>query len=308
MKSILEIETEQLCAFIKRASNLWALTGAGISTGSNIPDYRGVNGSYSKGHKPLVHQDFVQKESSRKRYWARSLIGFQSFSRARPNPAHLSLAKLERHGILKGVITQNVDRLHSKAGSINCIDLHGRNDMVMCMACRLQLDRQRIHQQLEAHNAEFMEQQRFLLHRSATGFPGREIEVTLQDILRADGDAEVVGDEQAMARFKLVDCPECGGILKPTVVFFGDNVDPKTRAEADAAAQSADAVLVVGTSLEVFSAYRFIDAAAKANVPVALVNQGQTRAERNNLQNIAFKSNTDCAVLLSNVVDSLLCR
>lgn len=306
MKFIVEIETEQLRAFIKRANNLWALTGAGISTGSNIPDYRGVHGSYSKGHKPMVHQDFVQKESSRKRYWARSLIGFQSFVMAKPNSAHLSLAKLEQHGILKGVITQNVDRLHSKAGSINCIDLHGRNDMVMCMACRLQLDRQRIHRQLEAHNAEFMEQQRHLLSRSATGLPGREIEVTLQDILRADGDAEVTGDEQAMARFKLVDCPDCGGILKPTVVFFGDNVDPKTRAQADAAAQSADAFLVVGTSLEVFSAYRFIDAADKAGVPVALVNQGQTRAERNNLQNIVFKSNTDCAVLLSNVVDSLI--
>ena len=301
MKIPLDIETEQLSQFIKRSKNLWALTGAGISTGSNIPDYRGVNGSYAKGHKPILHQDFIQKESSRKRYWARSLVGFQSFTMARPNPAHLSLAQLEQYGMLKGVITQNVDRLHSKAGSISCIELHGRNDTVECISCRLKFDRQKIHYQLETRNPEFMAQQRHLFHHPKLGFPTREIEV----LLRPDGDADVVGDEQTIEGFKLVDCPECGGILKPTVVFFGDSVDPKTRADADAAAQTADAFLVVGTSLEVFSAYRFIAAAAKANVPVALVNQGQTRAERNNLQNIVFKSSTDCAVILSNVVKSI---
>jgi len=289
--SSLADDCANLAAFIRGSSNLVAITGAGISTASSIPDYRGLNGSYSLGHKPMLHQDFVGKESSRKRYWARSLVGFRAFEQAKPNLAHYALAQLELQGLLKaGVVTQNVDRLHYKAGSQNVVELHGRNDRLECMSCSATYNRKVVHQQLEGINAAFMEKQR------------RSDDSDLRKILRPDGDADVASEES----FQLVGCQRCGGTLKPQVVFFGDNVRPEVKRAAEAAIAGADHILIVGTSLEVFSIWRFISASASNNIPLAIVNQGPTRADRSALSNIKFRSELDCSVLLPATVKLLL--
>jgi len=166
-----------LADFIKSRKHLICLTGAGISTNSGIPDYRGENGSYKKGHKPMLHSDFVGDELSRKRYWARSSVGWKFFTNARANKAHYALAILERKTLLKHTITQNVDQLHQKAGSQNVIDLHGRNDLVTCLACGSIQSRKILQQQLELLNPDFMENILLLDKRES---------------IRADGDAELL--------------------------------------------------------------------------------------------------------------------
>jgi len=279
-----ERDVDALCDFISSANSLVAITGAGISTGSGIPDYRGENGSYKFGHKPQTHQEFTSSERSRRRYWVRSLIGYQAFSRAQPNPAHTALSRLEHSQHLKGVITQNVDRLHSKAGSVNVVDLHGRSDRVQCLDCGLTLNRRSFHQSLEDANIQFMARVRATLGANAAN----------PAILRADADAEVNAFEDEgsngngngdgdgkSAGFCVLPCPRCGsGCMKPTVVFFGDNVNPSDRTKADALIAAADALLIVGTSLEVFSVYRYIKPSAERGVAMAVLNKGPTRLDR----------------------------
>ena len=241
--------------FLKRYPRLFVLTGAGCSTGSGIPDYRDVNGEW-KHRRPTQYQHFVHSELARKRYWARSLVGWRHLSGAEPNRAHAALARLEAAGYLHQLVTQNVDGLHQKAGSRRVIDLHGRLDTVACMTCDHRCSRAVFQTLLEEHNPAF---------RALTAFDA------------PDGDAELEGI--AFAHFQVPSCPECGGVLKPAVVFFGESV-PRPRIErALMRLAEADALLVVGSSLMVFSGYRFCRAALGQGKPIAAINLGRTRAD-----------------------------
>ena len=231
------------------------LTGAGCSTGSGIPDYRDADGNW-KRPQPVTYQAFIAREPTRQRYWARSLIGWRSFGRAQPNRTHLALARLEALGRAELLLTQNVDRLHQAAGSARVIDLHGRLDVVRCLSCDHRVPRHLLQEELLSRNPDW---------------------VDLDALDAPDGDADLEGRD--FAAFVVPPCPRCGGLLKPDVVFFGETV-PRDRVEAahDALAR-ADAVLVVGSSLMVYSGFRFVQAAAKAAKPVAAVNLGRTRAD-----------------------------
>lgn len=241
-------------------SRRWvALTGAGVSTDSGIPDYRGAD---ARPTSPIQYDDFVRFDAVRRRYWARSLLGFRSFGAARPNAGHLALAALAQRG-LATVITQNVDGLHQAAGSPSVLDLHGRIDRVLCLNCGDVSPRDRLQQRLEEAN------------------PGLRGEVAagraeLDDArLRPDGDAEV----ERWSDFVVLPCERCGGLLKPDVVFFGESVPRARVAQAYAAVDAAEALLVAGSSLTVMSGLRFVRHAAKNGTPVAIVNRGTTRAD-----------------------------
>lgn len=230
------------------------LTGAGISTESGIPDYRGPE-TARRARNPMKFQAFVADPLARARYWARASAGWHRIDEARPNPAHAAVAALERGGHTLGVITQNVDRLHQRAGSQRVIELHGSLFEVKCLACGT----------VEARTS--------LQDRLARVNPGRQQALEIAP----DGDAEV--DEGAVARFRVVGCLKCGGSLKPDVVFFGENV-PRTRVEAAYdQVDRADALLVVGSSLTVFSGFRFVKRAHAAGKPIAILNVGPTRGD-----------------------------
>ncbi|MCK8784196.1 NAD-dependent protein deacetylase [Roseomonas sp. NAR14] len=248
-------ESVALQDFIGRHRRLFVLTGAGCSTGSGIPDYRDADGQW-KRTPPVTIQAFLGSEATRRRYWARSMVGWRSFGRARPNRTHHALARLEASGGTTLLLTQNVDRLHQAAGSRRVIDLHGRLDVVRCLDCGGTLPRESM--------------QAALLRRN----PGW----AMLDAGRApDGDADL--EAQDFSGFDVPPCPACGGVLKPDVVFFGENV-PRERVEAAYhALDEADAVLVVGSSLMVWSGLRFVQRAADLGKPIAAVNLGRTRAD-----------------------------
>lgn len=248
-------DAERLAAFIRQYPRLFVLTGAGVSTDSGIPDYRNLDGDW-KRPQPVTYQAFMGELRTRQRYWARSMVGWPRFAQAQPNAAHQALARLEAAGHLSVLLTQNVDRLHQKAGSHNVIDLHGQLDVVRCMAQEHRLPRAEFQTLLEAANPSW---------------------VALEAMEAPDGDADLEGHD--FSTFEIPPCPVCGGILKPDVVFFGEGV-PKARVEAAMAGlEAADAVLVAGSSLMVFSGFRFVNAAAKAGKPIAAVNRGRTRAD-----------------------------
>ena len=231
------------------------LSGAGISTESGIPDYRGETGSL-RTHTPMTYGDFAASESGRQRYWARSHLGWRTIARAEPNDGHRAVAALQARGYLSGVITQNVDGLHQAAGARDVIELHGNLDRVICLQCRTTSAREVLDRRLRDAN------------------PGFEAEVTR---INPDGDAEL--PTEAVGSFKLVDCTNCGGVLKPDVVFFGENV-PKSRVErCYRLIDNASAVLVLGSSLTVMSGFRFVRHAAKSGTPVLIINQGLTRGD-----------------------------
>jgi NAD-dependent SIR2 family protein deacetylase len=241
--------------FIAAHRRLFVLTGAGCSTDSGIPDYRDANGEW-KRPPPVMYQAFVGEASTRQRYWARSLIGWRSFGRARPNGVHHALVQLEQQGKLELLLTQNVDRLHQAAGSRQVIDLHGRLDQVRCLQCELRLPRAAFQDELIATNPAW---------------------ATLDASDAPDGDADL--EARDFSTFTVPPCPRCAGVLKPDVVFFGENV-PRERVDAGMQAiAAADAVLVLGSSLMVYSGYRFIHAASRAGKPIAAVNMGRTRAD-----------------------------
>ena len=247
--------TDSLRAFLANARSLTVLSGAGVSTGSGIPDYRDRNGDW-KHSQPIQFGDFMANASSRRRYWSRSYIGWQRFSGAQPNAAHRALARLEETGKVDTVITQNVDRLHSQAGSRNVIDLHGDLSKVRCMSCEAVTERADFQVDLERAN------------------PGWTAQVRE---LRADGDAELV--EDAEHGFNVPGCATCEGIVKPDVVMFGENVPRDRVEEAMDAVERTDALLVVGSSLMVFSGFRFARRAGELGKPLAIVNRGRTRAD-----------------------------
>ena len=263
-------DASALARFIAAHPRLFVLTGAGCSTGSGIPDYRDRDGGW-KRRPPVTLQAFVADATTRSRYWARSLVGWRRFGRAQPNATHAALAALEAEGRIEVLLTQNVDGLHQAAGSRNVIDLHGRLNCVRCLACDLRVPRDAFQHELEALNPSWL---------------------TLDALDAPDGDADLEGLD--FASFRVDDCPRCGGLLKPDVVFFGENV-PRERVErATAHLDAADAMLVVGSSLMVFSGYRFARAAARLGKPIAAVNLGRTRAD----DLLALKVEGDCGVAL----------
>ena len=265
---------DALLELIERHPRLFVLTGAGCSTESGIPDYRDTDGEW-KRTQPIMLHDFLSDERARQRYWARSVVGFRRMRTARPNDAHHALAMLERHGHVAQLVTQNVDGLHQAAGSRDVIDLHGRIDVVRCMACDRRTARDDLQRQLTQRNPRFAA-------LDATDAP--------------DGDADL--DGVAVDAFDVPACEACGGLLKPDVVFFGEGVPGERVRQAMAAMNDADAMLVVGSSLMVYSGYRFVRAMADMGKPIAAINVGRTRGD----DLLALKVTERCASALSVLV------
>lgn len=268
---------EKLIDFIEAHPRLLVLTGAGCSTDSGIPDYRNASGEW-KHQRPVQFQDFLSSESVRQRYWARSLVGWPRFSLARPNPAHSSLARLETAGMVRHLVTQNVDGLHQRAGSRRVLDLHGRLDTVECLSCHERSSRESLQQRLLASNPGYR-------HLSAGVAP--------------DGDALL--ERSDFSGFRIPNCQRCGGLLKPAVVFFGESVPRDWVEFAYRRLAKADALLVVGSSLMVYSGYRYCRAAAEQGKPVAAINLGRTRADGE----LALKITGNCGEVLSGLVHGL---
>ncbi|MEY4760287.1 MAG: hypothetical protein RLZZ200_143 [Pseudomonadota bacterium] len=253
-----------------RHRRLFVLTGAGCSTDSGIPDYRDANGEWKRS-PPVQYPAFMADHAVRQRYWARSLVGWRHLGHASPNASHAALARLEGEGRVDTLVTQNVDGLHQKAGSRRVIDLHGRLDAVACQACGRRSPRAALQISLAELNP---------------GWEGRAARVG------PDGDVDLEADD--FGGFVVPDCMDCGGILKPDVVFFGEAV-PRDRVEAAyAAVARSDAVLVIGSSLMVYSGFRFVRAAADAGKPIAAVNRGRTRAD----ELLSLKVDAGCAETL----------
>lgn len=257
----LSIEALETLAALLRGRRTVVLAGAGMSTESGIPDYRGPEGRLRK-RAPVQYNDFVGSEDARRRYWARSAVGWGRVNQALPNPAHLGVAELEAAGHVNGVITQNVDGLHQAAGSRRVVELHGNLAHVVCLGCGDRLTRARMQEDLSALN------RRWLDEREAGGG-------TIE--FAPDGDAELVGDPYD--DFVVPACRGCAGVLKPDVVFFGENVPKPRVADAWSLLDDADILLVLGSSLTVFSGRRFVYGAEKRAMPVAVVNVGPTRAD-----------------------------
>lgn len=254
------------------------LTGAGISTDSGIPDYRGPD---SPPSNPMTIHQFTSDPVFRQRYWARNHIGWRHMDDTRPNAGHRALAALETAGVVTGVITQNVDLLHTKAGSRTVVNLHGTYAQVVCLVCGHTMSRATLADELEALNPGFIER--------AEAVGGLAV--------APDADA-VVADT---ASFRYVDCPSCAGMLKPDIVYFGENAPKERVTQAFSLVDGADALLVAGSSLTVFSGYRFVRHAAARGVPIAIVNRGPTRGD----DLATVKVDGGCSELLALLVDEL---
>ena len=255
---------------------LAALTGAGLSTDSGIPDYRGPG---SPRRTPMTYQEFLSGPAAQRRYWARSHVGWARMAHAEPNDGHRALADLERTGVLRGLITQNVDGLHAAAGSSALIDLHGRIADVLCTGCGRVSPRVELQQRFTAANPGFVEA------------AGAAVEAA------PDGDAELAATDG----FTLVGCVACGGVLKPDVVFFGENVPRERVARAFAMVDAAGALLVAGSSLTVMSGLRFVRHAHKLGIPVVIVNRGTTRGD----EFAALKVDAGCTEALTALAAAL---
>jgi NAD-dependent SIR2 family protein deacetylase len=269
------LATGRLAAFIRAHAPLFVLTGAGVSTDSGIPDYRDRDGNWKRA-EPIRYQRFVRDAAARQRYWARSFVGWPRVAAARPNATHRALAVLERRGIVTQLVTQNVDGLHQRGGARRVLDLHGRLDVVDCLDCGCRLSRERMQALLASHNPDCMP--------------------VAPEQSAPDGDV-LLGDA-VQARFQVPDCPHCGGMLKPAVVFFGENVPRPRVAHAMSQLARARGLLVVGSSLTVFSGYRFCRQAAQAGQPIAILNRGRTRAD----DLARLRLDADCAVTLAAVL------
>ena len=267
-------DLRSLAQVFAQCSDVLVISGAGISTASGISDYRDQAGLW-KRPRPVQHQAFVEHLHWRQRYWARSQLGYPEFAQAQPNDAHRALVTLEQRGQILGVITQNVDRLHQRAGQQHVLDLHGRLDRVRCLECRRQFDRNVVQDLLQRQNP-WLSAARF------TPAP--------------DGDADI---ELDFSRVKIPHCPDCDGVLKPDVVFFGDTV-PKVDVEQGYRwVEQAQALLVLGTSLMVYSSFRFVRKAYELGMPVLAINQGKTRCD----ELFSYKADVDCASGLAKLLD-----
>lgn len=260
---------------LREFEQLFVLTGAGCSTASGIPDYRDRLGEW-KLPQPIGYQAFMQNPAARRRYWLRSMHGWPRIADSQPGPAHIALAAMENMGRVGTLVTQNVDRLHQRAGSRQVIDLHGRLDRVVCLDCGHRFPRADLQHWLRASNRRFRD-------------------------LRSDGaapDGDAILDVADLEDFSVPTCPSCTGVVKPDVVFFGEAV-PKPRVEnAYASLDNSDAVLVIGSSLMVYSGYRFCRRAATEKKPIFAINLGRTRAD----EEIDYKLESDCGTALSSLV------
>ncbi len=264
-------EIQDLADLLADASSIAVLTGAGVSTDSGIPDYRDRNGEW-KHAPPMQYAEFAGSDAARQRYWARSYVGWRRFGTAQPNDAHRALARLESAGKIDTLITQNVDRLHSRAGSENVIDLHGDLGRVRCIDCDQTSPRQAFQRAMRVANPDWHARM------------GR---------YRPDGDVELAEDNHV--EFSVPACAECGGRVKPDVVMFGESVPQNRVQNAMEAVDRAGALLVAGSSLMVFSGFRFARRAHQTGNPIAIVNRGKTRAD-----DIAtLKVDADCGDVLS---------
>eukprot|EP00531_Pseudo-nitzschia_arenysensis_P015202 CAMPEP_0116129684 /NCGR_PEP_ID=MMETSP0329-20121206/8050_1 /TAXON_ID=697910 /ORGANISM="Pseudo-nitzschia arenysensis, Strain B593" /LENGTH=356 /DNA_ID=CAMNT_0003623957 /DNA_START=174 /DNA_END=1241 /DNA_ORIENTATION=+ len=307
ISSALDLEEKalQLADWLSSRRSVVCLTGAGLSTDSGIPDYRGHKGSYHVGHKPILHQQFMESLAQRKRYWGRSMVGWKEFDKAAPNSGHYSLATLEQMGYLGvdmedredfydlwekddflstsghrklTVLTQNVDSLHDRAGSKEVLALHGANKEVRCMNCGHRMLRNDYQEQIAQVNSVWL--QEHVSQLAETKKVSRQ-----QTQLRPDGDAEL--KQANYESVQLPSCSNCGtGFFKPDVVFFGDTVPKYRVAICQEAVQQCDGILVVGSSLAVHSAFRHVRAATQAGISVAILNVGETRAEAEGLEHL----------------------
>lgn len=266
-----------LAAFLERHPRIAVLTGAGCSTASGIPDYRDDDGNW-KHRRPVQYADFMRCADVRRRYWAQSFHGWQRVAAAAPNAAHAAISRLERAGRITGIVTQNVDDLHRRAGSRNVVALHGILSRTRCLQCHAIMPRKTFQSVLEQHN------------------PYWNVAVSR---LGPDGDSTLATDD--FGRFNVPPCPSCDGIVKPDVVFFGESVPAARVARASAIVAGSDALLVVGSSLMVFSGFRFARMAAAAGLPVAIVNRGVTRADGL----ASFRLAGDCATILADGVAAI---
>jgi len=267
----------ELADFVARHPRLFVLTGAGISTDSGIPGYRDDKGQWQRS-PPITLQAFLGSHAARQRYWARSMIGWPVTALASPNAAHHALARMGRHGLLTALVTQNVDGLHQRAGSEGVIELHGGLGEVVCLQCGQRHARADIQQWLLDENEAL---------RDAVAAPA------------ADGDAHF--ESPQFAQFQVPACGICAGVLKPDVVFFGESVPRERVNAARAALEASDAVLVAGSSLMVYSGYRFCVWAGELGKPVAALNLGQTRAD----PMLALKVRESCGPALTALADGL---
>lgn len=266
---------DMLCEYLQRP--LLVITGAGISTASGIPDYRDREG-VRRGRQPMMYQEFIVDPAARQRYWARAMLGWPKILETQPNAAHLALAGLQSSGRISGLITQNVDGLHQRAGSA-ALELHGSLHRVRCLDCEAQFDRAFIQTQMQADNPAMQQIQ-------ATQAP--------------DGDTLL--DDAHVAGFQVPCCPHCEGLrLKPDVVFFGENVASQTAADARTLASEANGVLVVGSSLMAWSAFRLCKAMAEQGKPILAINQGITRAD----ELLTARFDEPCEELLPQLVTRL---
>jgi NAD-dependent SIR2 family protein deacetylase len=271
------VEAPELVALLS-GRRVAVLTGAGVSTDSGIPDYRGPD---SPPSNPMTIRQFTTDAVFRQRYWARNHVGWRHMDETLPNAGHRALATLEHAGVVSGVITQNVDLLHTKAGSRSVVNLHGTYAQVICLDCGHPMSRAALADLLEAANPGFVER--------AAAVGGIAV--------APDADA-VVGDTTS---FSIVDCPNCGGMLKPDIVYFGESVPKPLVEQAYSLVDEADALLVAGSSLTVFSGYRFVRHAAARGVPIAIVNHGRTRGD----DVATVKIDNGCSPMLALLADEL---
>jgi NAD-dependent SIR2 family protein deacetylase len=270
-------EIDSLTKFLSENRSVVVLSGAGVSTASGIPDYRDLDGEW-KISEPMQFGEFRSSASARKRYWARSYVGWRHFSRARPKAPHLALAELEAMGKIDLLITQNVDGLHQRAGSRSVIELHGNLGNVRCIDCDNRHDRVQFQVSLRQINPDWHAQ-----------------------VFRYEPDGDAVLAEASYEKFSVPGCPGCGGTVKPDVVMFGESV-PKVRVQrALAAIDRSSALLVVGSSLMVFSGFRFVRHASALGKPIAIVNRGRTRAD----DMAMLKFDKDCGKILSATLHQL---
>lgn len=277
-------QAELLAEFIATHSGkLLLVTGAGLSTESRLPDYRSPQGAYSLGHKPITYLDFTQSLAKRQRYWLRSWAGFSGFLAATPNPGHEMVAAMERAGLTTHTITQNVDRLHHRAGSERVLELHGNLFQVVCLQCRATVEREAFQEKLAAGNP--------LLQLGAAPAPGQ---------VRPDGDVDL-GQLDPSQLLCIPTCACCGGLMKPNVVLFGESIPADVVQHSFALVEEADAVLCLGTSLQVFSAFRLVRRATERSIPVAAVSIGPTRAD----DVLSFKVEDRCGEIMPLVMKYL---
>ena len=271
------MEAPELVALLD-GRRIAVLTGAGMSTDSGIPDYRGPD---SPPSNPMTIRQFTSDPLFRQRYWARNHVGWRHMDETLPNAGHRALAALEHAGVVTGLITQNVDLLHTKAGSVAVVNLHGTYAQVVCLSCGYTMSRAELAVELEALNPGFIER--------AEQIGGIAV--------APDADAMV----EDTASFRYLDCPRCGGMFKPDIVYFGESVPKERVAQAYSMVDAADALLVAGSSLTVFSGYRFVRHAAALAKPVAIINRGPTRGDHL----ATVKLDNGCSEILALLADEL---